>query len=171
MSVNGPPEPSRQRRTLVREVTRTLTAVYAASQGVQHSFAKEHALSDTDFRALTAIYVAENQGRPLTGAGLGKELSLSPAAVSYLVDRLVASGHATRDRDPSDRRRLVLRYSEHGRQVAGNFFGPLGARTQAALASFDDEELATALDVIDAMIGAIRGKAEPPASGEDPYPC
>lgn len=147
------------------DLTRAVTAMYSASQGVQHDFAKAHKLSDTDFRALSAIYVAENEGRPLTGAGLGKILSLTPAAVSYLVDRLVSSGHVTRDRDPVDRRRLVLGYSAHGHAVAAEFFGPLGARTREALARFDDDELALALDVITAMTGAMR--AAGPTSGEN----
>lgn len=166
MSSPWPPDVDEARVGLERDLSEAVAAGYAASHRLAHDFAQGHDLHTTDFRALTAIYVAENAGEPLTASRLGAELSLSSGAVTYLVDRLIASGHVRRDRDPADRRRVVLTYADHGRGVAGAFFGPLAMRTHAALAGFDDADLRTGLAVMEALTDAIRdGGAQASSTG------
>ena len=112
---------------LVAALVSQVQVLALASDRIGALFAGQHHLHTTDFRALTAIYRAERVGRPLTARQLADQLQISPGAVTYLVDRLAASGHVFRDADPTDRRRVLLRIGEHGREVAFAFFGPLGA--------------------------------------------
>ncbi|WP_168582737.1 MarR family winged helix-turn-helix transcriptional regulator [Gephyromycinifex aptenodytis] len=133
-----------------------LAALSHASTHIEHRFSAHEKLHSTDFRALTAIYVAENEGAPLSASALAAELDLSTGAVTYLVERLVTSGHVQRDKDPKDRRKVILRYAEHGYAVAAGFFGPLAAHTHAALAAHSDAEIEAAIRVITSATAAIR---------------
>ena len=130
---------------LVGALVSQVQALALASDRIGAFFAGQHHLHTTDFRALTAIYRAEREGQPLTARQLADQLQVSPGAVTYLVDRLAASGHVYRDTDPSDRRRVLLRFGEHGRDVAFAFFGPLGAAHASAMASYSDADLQVCL--------------------------
>lgn len=141
---------------LVRSLVNRVRDIAVASDQIGTTFAARQSLHATDFRALTLIYQAENANNPLSPTRLAEALALSPGAVTYVVDRLTASGHVWRDADPADGRRVVLRIAEHGRDVAGDFFGPLGVAHAHTLASFSDEELATALRVLSDVSAALR---------------
>lgn len=130
---------------LVTALVSQVQALALASDRIGTVFAGQHHLHTTDFRALTLIYRAEREGVPLTARQLADHLQVSPGAVTYVVDRLAASGHVYRDADPTDRRRVLLRFGEHGRQVAGAFFGPLGRVHAEAMASYSVDDLRTCL--------------------------
>ncbi len=148
---------------LVRALIDQVQRIALASDKIGATFSATHGMHPTDFRALTLIFQAEKQGEPLTARALANALNVSPGAVTYAVDRLAASGHVWRDTDPADGRRVLLRFADHGRQVAGEFFGPLGRTHAEAMASYTPEELATCLrfltDVtraLDAFDGQLR---------------
>lgn len=140
---------------MLRQLTERLQQLSWISGRVGHVFASRQQLHPTDFRALTAIYQNERAGHPMTGRDLTVELDLTPAAITYVVDRLVASGHVGRERDPGDGRRLLLRYSEPGREVAMRFFGPLGRHHKDALAGFSEAELECACRVLGAVVTSL----------------
>jgi hypothetical protein len=57
-------------------------------------------------------------------------MDVSPAAITYLVDRMIDAGHVRRESDPSDRRKARLRYEASGMELA-NGFSIRSARTCA----------------------------------------
>lgn len=130
---------------LVAALVAQVQELALASDRIGTVFAAQHHLHTTDFRALMAIYRAERAGQPLTARQVADQLQVSPGAVTYLVDRLEASGHVYRDADPTDRRRVLLRFGEHGRDVAFAFFGPLGQAHATAMADYSDADLAVCL--------------------------
>lgn len=138
------------------EIATDIRALTAVSEQIGHLFAHSHALRSTDFRALMHIATAEAEGRPLTAGQLRELMGLSPAAITYLVERMIASGHIHRETDAGDRRRVLLHYSEHGMSVAGEFFHPLGRRTRSALAALPTADLAAAHRVLAAVVSAMR---------------
>lgn len=69
---------------------------------------------------------------------------------------MIESGHVRRDSDPADRRKVLLRFADHGRETAGAFFGPLAAHTHTAMAEVPDAELMAAHRVFTALIDAMR---------------
>lgn len=145
------------RDEVVRAIAEDVQQIGLASDRIGHFFAQAQGLHTTDFRALTAIFRAERAGQPLTAKALADHLQLSPAAITYVVERLVGSGHVRRQPDETDRRRVILRFDEPGHVVAGAFFGPLGEAHADALASFDDEELATARRILDVIVSTLDG--------------
>ena len=126
------------------------------SDQIGRLFAVSHQVRPTDFRALLYIFVAEAAGWPMTSGDLSQRMGLSGAAITYLVDRLIDSGHIRRDSHPADRRKVILRYSEPGLDTARSFFNPLGMHTHAALKDLPDADLAAAHRVFTALIAAMR---------------
>ncbi|BBY65215.1 hypothetical protein MHEL_34580 [Mycolicibacterium helvum] len=127
----------------------------ARSDRVGRYFARSNDVNNTDFHALLHIMVAETAGTPLTPAQLRQRMDLSPPAITYLVDRMIQSGHIRREPDPGDRRKWLLRYEDRGMALAHDFFRPLGSRISAALADITDSDLAAAHKVFTAMISAM----------------
>lgn len=130
-------------------------ALTAESDRIGHRFAGLHALTPNDFRALLHVMVAETAGTPLTAGELRKRMGTSGAAITYLVERMNASGHLLRESDPTDRRKVLLRVADHGMQVAREFFTPLSDHAHEALAGLPDSDLAAAHRVFTALIDAM----------------
>jgi DNA-binding MarR family transcriptional regulator len=131
-------------------------ALSAESEQIGRLFATIHQVRASDFRALLHISVAETAGAPLTSGELRQKMGLSGSAITYLVERLIESGHIRRDSDAADRRKVILRYADHGRETAGAFLIPLAAHTHAAMTDASDTDLLTAHRVIIALIDAMR---------------
>lgn len=131
-------------------------ALSAESDDLGRVFCARHDLGVNDFRALLHVMVAERDGDPLTQSQLGSRIGVSGAAVTYLVERMVKSGHLSRESHPDDRRKVLLRYADHGSAVARSFFTPLAEHTEAALSDFSTAELTTAHRVLTALIESMR---------------
>jgi DNA-binding MarR family transcriptional regulator len=127
----------------------------AQSDRIGRHYAHLHDVSNGDFQALLHIMVAETAGKPLTLAQLRQQVDMSAAAITYLVDRMIDSGHIRRDADPDDRRKWLLRYEDHGMTVARAFFTPLGAHLRANMEDLSDQDLGAAHRVFAAMIAAM----------------
>lgn len=126
---------------LVAAIAQHVRSLALVSEHIGQAFAADQGLHPTDFRALSLIYEAERAGTPLTARALARALNLSPGAVTYSIDRLAASEHVWRERDARDGRRVVLRIAPHGREVASDFFSPLGRAHSDALTSYSEAEL------------------------------
>lgn len=148
-------------------------ALTAEGEQIGRLFAGQNDLGPNDFRALIHIMVADEAGTPLTAGELRRRMGLSGAAITYLVERMIASGHVRREADPHDRRKVILRYADHGLTVARAFFTPLARHNSAALQNVTDEDLRAAHRVFAALIEGMRGfqgdlagpaaRQEPPA--------
>ncbi|AFM15271.1 transcriptional regulator [Mycolicibacterium chubuense NBB4] len=147
--------PDAERAALEAAIAGDVRALTAESDQIGYHFAGLHSLTANDFRALLAVTVAENAGRPLTAGELRTRMGMSGAAITYLVERMIASGHLLRDSDPADRRKVKLRVADHGMDVAREFFTPLAAHTRTALAGLPDSDLAAAHRVFTALVGAM----------------
>ncbi|MEV6061333.1 MarR family winged helix-turn-helix transcriptional regulator [Nocardia asteroides] len=145
-----------ERTGLETEIARDLRALTAISEQIGHVFARSNDLRPNDFRALMHVATADAEGAPVTAGQLSKLMGVSAPAVTYLVERMIESGHLERVPDAADRRRVHLGYTDHGMSVAAGFFGPLSARTRAALAELPDTDLAAAHRVLVGVTAALR---------------
>lgn len=104
---------------------------------------------------MTAVSVLSRHPAPLTVGELGREMGLSKAATTALVDRLERAGHVHRVRDTRDRRRWHLRVTDSAHALAESVLRDFLDHTRAALAHYDPGELAVArrflTDVRDAL--------------------
>jgi DNA-binding MarR family transcriptional regulator len=106
-------------------------------------FARRNGLHPTDLRALIALLDAARADVPATPGWLAGQLGLDASSVTALVDRLERLGHVRRERDPGDRRRVLLRVDEPAMAMGWSFFGPLIGSVVAAAGSFSPAELET----------------------------
>jgi DNA-binding MarR family transcriptional regulator len=146
---------SPSRVELERKLSADMRAMTARSDRVGRHFARLNDVSSSDFHALLHIMVSETAGAPLTSAQLRQRMDVTPAAITYLVDRMIDAGHIRREADPADRRKWLLRYEESGMTMAHAFFRPLGAHLSAAMADLSDKDLVAAHRVLTAMIEAM----------------
>lgn len=137
-------------------ISADLREISIESDQIGRLFASSHDLRPNDFRALLYILVAETAGRPMTSGDLSQAMGMSGSAITYLVDRLIGSGHLRRDSDPGDRRKVVLRHGESGTSTARSYFRPLTTHTRAALSEIPDADLVAAHRVLAALNTAMR---------------
>jgi DNA-binding MarR family transcriptional regulator len=143
------------RAELEKLMSADMRAITAQSDRIGRHFARRHDVGGSDFHALLHIMVAETAGTPLTLAELRQRMDVSPAAITYLVDRMIDAGHIRREPDPEDRRKSLLRYEKSGMALARAFFNPLGVELRSALADLPDRDLTAAHRVFTAMIEAM----------------
>lgn len=155
--------PSERRLQLERRVGADLRELTAESDWMARIFAEQNHVSANEFRALLFVMISETQGTRMTAGDLRRKMGLSGAAITYLVERMTESGHLRREMDPSDRRKVILRYADHGMEVARGFFARLAEHNHAALAAITDEELEVTHRTMTALAGAMRAfRAELP---------
>lgn len=109
----------------------------------------------TDLAALNVISLAEGRGESMTPSKLARSLSMSAAAMTALVDRLVKAGHLERHPDPNDRRRTHLRVTRTASVAGRVMFGPMAEQIRQAAEAYSPEELALVVKVLADIEAAI----------------
>jgi DNA-binding MarR family transcriptional regulator len=140
------------RRELEALIAADVRILSVESERIGQTFAGRNELGANDFRALMHVMAAEDAEAPLTAGDLSRRMGISGAAITYLVERLIRSGHIRRESDPGDRRKVIVRYADHGMSVARAFFTPLAGYNHAALAELPDSDLAAAHRVFTAAL-------------------
>lgn len=157
------------REDLERLVTADMRAITAQSDRIGRVVARKHGVTNNDFQALLQVFVAETTGSPLTSRQLSERMEVSGSAITYFVDRMAASGHIRRESHPADRRKVILRYGDHGIQLARAFFTPLADHVHTAMAPLHNGDLAAAHRVFSALMSAmqtLKDEVDGKASGE-----
>lgn len=83
---------------------------------------------------------------PMTAGRLAELTGLTTGAITGVVDRLERAGYARRERDPNDRRRVIVQPILERRADAAPVFGPFASAIESVLAGYTDEQLALILD-------------------------
>jgi DNA-binding MarR family transcriptional regulator len=104
----------------------------------------------------------------MTAGDLAKATGLTTASITGVLDRLEEGGFVQRERDPKDRRRVIvnLKAGPGLREIAPTF-GPLLKAWRATAASYTDEELQLLLefqgrleDIVRGQLARLRGDLE-----------
>src|SRR5690349_24287241 len=114
----------RQQRRLANGVKQALRDAALQVALLNHQVGTRLGLRDVDFDCVNLI----NQHGPLGPGALAKLAGLHPATMTGVLDRLEKAGWATRDRDPDDRRAVVVRaVPDRGREIFEMYAGMNGA--------------------------------------------
>lgn len=114
-------------------------------------FAARNDLHTTDLRALICLLDAARAGVPSTPGWLGGQLGVSSASTTALIDRLAAAGLLERQRDTTDRRRVLVTVTPRAEELGWSFFGPLIARVVTTVETFSPDEQQTISTFLDRM--------------------
>ena len=90
---------------------------------------------------------------------LARRLQLSTGAVTALVDRLVAGGHAARAAHPSDRRRVVVTRTTKASEELDGEVAPLEREVRALVEGLGEDERLAAVRFLDAYTGIVERAA------------
>ena len=123
--------PKPDRAALESLIAADVRALTAESDQIGRHFAGRHDWPPTTF----ARYCTSWSRRRGISAHRGRaraRMGMSGAAITYLVERMIASGHFRRESDPADRRKVILRVADDGIAVARGFFTPLAEHNQRA---------------------------------------
>lgn len=93
-------------------------------------------LNATDHKCLDFL----NRTGPVTAGQLAQLTGLTTGAVTSVIDRLEKAGYVVRDKDPNDRRRVVVKASpENAGQIAPLFESVMQATIQI-MSQYDEQE-------------------------------
>jgi DNA-binding MarR family transcriptional regulator len=106
-------------------------------------------LNRTDYRALQIL--SASQG--LTAGELARALRVTTGATTRVIDSLVAAGHARREWDPEDRRRILVSVTPAARRALDQSLQGLREDLREALEGYAPEELET----VERFLGGLRG--------------
>ena len=115
------------------------------------AYREHHKLSTSAWRALAVVAHFE----PLSAAMLSEHSRLDPSKVSRAIETLVGRKLLTRQKDPADQRRAVLRLTPRGREIytdVSTTATQLEREMTATLTAVEWEALWALLDKIDEQI-------------------
>ncbi|MFE5473746.1 MarR family winged helix-turn-helix transcriptional regulator [Bacillus safensis] len=112
-----------------RLATRTVLFQQAAAQSL--------GLFPTDLKSADLL----NELGPLTAGELSEKTGLSSGAVTALIDRLEKAGYAKREKDPKDKRRVIIVPLTAGKSQVKELFQSLSASTKQLTNEYKPEEL------------------------------
>ncbi|MGK5631660.1 MarR family winged helix-turn-helix transcriptional regulator [Streptomyces sp. URMC 123] len=122
----SPPEPSldeqiaiyqREFQDLDPQVEVVVSALSRLNRRMNVAYGRQTAtlgISNAEWEVLKALVLA---GRPyrMGPSELAKRLGLTPAAMTHRIDRMVAEGLVTRERDEKNRVRVIVELTDEGR--------------------------------------------------------
>ncbi len=100
-----------------------------------------------------------NRLGPLTPSALAKESGVHPATLTGILDRLERGGWLSRDRDPHDRRAVLLSAKrDRGAEIFALYKG-MNSAMDGILSHYDDKELRAIADFVQRCAAAGREAA------------
>lgn len=136
-----PTRPGVADRPPARAVANTLRGLASRLQLYADAVGHDLGLHRSDLMAMNLMSQAAQRGKSMTPTDVSKNMSLSAAAVTALVDRLERVGHLVRHPDPDDRRRVRLDVSKQAETMSRAMFRPLNDGLNDAMSAYTDEEL------------------------------
>lgn len=126
------------------EVEGAITRIQTIAKQVGRLKALTWADSDDtveDYFTLHALHVQHHPHARATPAQLADDCGVTRAAMTSRIDRLLARGHVTREVDPTDRRRVIVRSTDSGKALWEKGIRDGIEREQAILSALSGTEL------------------------------
>jgi DNA-binding HxlR family transcriptional regulator len=169
----GEPAPgaSAERRRLEGEFLLAMRKAGSIMQLLGQLSAERIGINVTDLNCLNIVALTG----PMTAGDLAKQTGLTTASITGVLDRLEEGGFVRRERDPHDRRRVIVNLNAGpGLREIGPVFGPLVKAWRATAASYSDDELRLLLDfqqrledIVRGQLARLRGEAAQARSGRE----
>lgn len=105
------------------------------------------------------LLLAEADPQPLTAGQLAELTGLTTGAVTGVLDRSEKAGFVRRERDPGDRRRVIVRLVPEAMARIQPMFDGMIADMLALQRDYSDDELAVVADVITRASEILRTQA------------
>jgi DNA-binding MarR family transcriptional regulator len=135
---------ARRRRRLTRTIKESLRELSNQLSLLNHHVGAHVELKDVDLDCLELI----NRHGPLNPSALARRAGLHPATMTGILDRLERGGWIARDRDPGDRRAVVVRARRDRGGELYRLYSGMNASVDAILAGYSGEQLELLADFL-----------------------
>jgi DNA-binding MarR family transcriptional regulator len=143
-------------------MTRLVRLQQVASDKMDDAFARMAGINLTDGRCLDLLDIHDG----LTAGDLAEAASLSPGAVTTVLDRLERMSLITRTRDQADRRRVLVELTPKARELAFKVYGPIAAYAREYIERLSDEDIDVISRFLEVAIEVNERRAREVAGGE-----
>lgn len=151
------------RRRRQNEIKESLRELGSQLRMLNHNVSSRLAMRDID---LDLLYLIQRHG-PLSLSALSRRTGLHPATMTGIVDRLERGGWIARERDPLDRRAVLVRAERQRGAEVSRLYAGMDAAIDVISDAYDDAELKVLADFLRRCAAAGRTATETltPASG------
>jgi DNA-binding MarR family transcriptional regulator len=150
------PEARRRKRRLTNTIKESMRELSIQLSLLNHQVGVHLDIRDVDLDCLDLIA----RHGPLSPTALSRRAGLHPATMTGILDRLERAGWVSRDRDPADRRGVVLSARrERGAEILALYAG-MNSAMDGLCAGYGEEELKVIADFLRRTAGAGRRATE-----------
>jgi len=138
---------SEGRGEIVEAIGRAVMRWQDATEAYDEAVGEILDLNTAEQRCLSFLYAG-----PRPAGAIAAATSLTPAAVTALVDRLEARGFVRRMRSAEDRRRVMVEMTEKAHEVTARYYRPIAEEGARFLQTFSEDGLRAILRFLDGAI-------------------
>jgi len=142
------------RSSTARRATVLIREFVEVSEEFEAHVGRQLTVNPTDLHAMELLII----NGPLSPTGLAHRLSISTAAVTSVVDRLVALGHVRRTEHPTDRRGILVVPSPASVARAKAILTPMITGIDAVLDEFSAAEQAVVTSYLERVLEVYRAQ-------------
>jgi DNA-binding MarR family transcriptional regulator len=128
---------ARRRRRSVTAIKESMRELSIQLSLLNHHVGAHLDLKEVDLGCLDTIA----RDGPLSPSALARRAGLHPATVTGILDRLERGGWVTRERDPADRRAVLVRALRDRNAEVFRLYAGMNASLDRLLADYTDQEL------------------------------
>ena len=147
---------ARRRRRLTAAIKQSLRALSIQLSLLNHQVGARAGLNDVDLDCLDLVA----RHGPLSPSALAERAALHPATVTGILDRLERGGWVARERDPSDRRAVVLRARRDRNPELMRLYSGMSSSMNEICAGYGDAELEVLADFLRRTVDAGRSATD-----------
>jgi DNA-binding MarR family transcriptional regulator len=152
---------ARHRRRLITAIKGSLRELSNQLSLLNHHVGTRIDLKDVDLDCLELI----NRHGPMSPSDLARSAGLHPATMTGILDRLERAGWVARERDPSDRRAVLVRVRHDRASELFRLYAGMNAAMDRLCATYSDEQLELLSDFLRRTTDAGRDATEQLAGG------
>jgi len=144
---------SPERRVLALAFAVAVRKTGSLMQVISQAAADRIGINATDLNCLNILSFSGN----MTAGELARATGLTTASITGVIDRLEAAGFVSRERDATDRRRVVVAISlDRALREVAPLFAPMVGDWQRLASRYSDDELRLIVEFYDQMEQIIR---------------
>jgi DNA-binding MarR family transcriptional regulator len=152
---------ARRRRRLSTAIKDSLRELSIQLSLLNHQVGAHVDLKDVDFDCLDVI----SRHGPLSPSALARRAGLHPATMTGILDRLERAGWVARERDPSDRRAVVVRALRDRSKEVFRLYSGMNTSMDDICAGYGETELELLADFLRRTADAGRNATDELAAG------
>jgi len=133
-----------ERRRLTASIKQSLRALSIQLSLLNHQVGAQVGLNDVDLDCLDLVA----RHGPLSPSALAQRAALHPATITGILARLEKGGWVARERDPSDRRAVLVRVLRDRSAELVRLYGGMNSSMSEICVRYGDAELAAIADFL-----------------------